>query len=221
MAHYIPYIRVSTVKQKRTGLGLEDQDLMIKRFLRPGDTVSEPFIEIESGKNNNRVELNKAINETKVSGGRLLVAKLDRLSRDLEFICHLQNTEVRFTVCDMPEANEISIHFMGAFAQWERKKISERTTAALGVIKRSGRKLGVRGKQNFSQEGRLLGSQNMRKKALEDIRNVQAYGLAKALRKSNMTYVSIADELNSSQYVTTKGNNFTEAAVKNLFKLYK
>lgn len=143
MTDYVAYMRVSTAKQGRSGLGLEAQQAAITAFLREGDRLLSPaYVETESGKQNNRPELAKALNRCKLTGATLLVAKLDRLSRNVAFIATLQDAGVRFVAADMPEANELTIHIMAAMAQHERKAISRRTREALAAAKARGTKLG-------------------------------------------------------------------------------
>ena len=143
MTDYVAYMRVSTAKQGRSGLGLEAQRATIDGFLRPDDRLlSPPYIETESGKDDNRPELAKALNRCKLTGATLLVAKLDRLSRNVAFIATLQDAGVRFIAADMPEATELTIHVMSAMAQHERKTISKRTKEALAAAKARGTKLG-------------------------------------------------------------------------------
>ncbi len=143
MTEYIAYARVSTAKQGRSGLGLEAQQAAINAFLRDDDTLLTPvYVEIEGGKRDARPELAKALNRCKLTGATLLVAKLDRLSRNVAFIATLQEAGTRFVAADMPEANELTIHVMAAMAQYERKAISRRTKDALAAAKARGTKLG-------------------------------------------------------------------------------
>lgn len=143
MTDYIAYARVSTAKQGRSGLGLEAQQAAINAFLRDDDTLLTPvYVEIEGGKRDDRPELAKALNRCKLTGATLLVAKLDRLSRNVAFIATLQEAGTRFVAADMPEANELTIHVMAAMAQYERKAISRRTKDALAAAKARGTKLG-------------------------------------------------------------------------------
>lgn len=143
MTDYVAYMRVSTAQQGRSGLGLEAQRAAITGFLRPDDRLISPeFVETESGKHDNRPELAKALNRCKLTGATLLVAKLDRLSRNVAFIATLQDAGVQFIAADMPEANELTIHVMAAMAQHERKAISKRTKEALAAAKARGKALG-------------------------------------------------------------------------------
>lgn len=140
---YVAYFRVSTQRQGTSGLGLEAQRTTVQQYLaqRGGVLLSE-YTEIESGSNNNRPELTKALAQTKSVAGTLLIAKLDRLGRNVAFIANLMESEVKFVACDMPEANELTLHIIAAMAQYERKMISQRTKEALAAAKRRGVQLG-------------------------------------------------------------------------------
>lgn len=142
MAKYVAYVRVSTGKQASSGLGLEAQRAAIKAFLKPGDQLLHTYVEIESGKTNDRPELAKALNHTKLAVAQLLVAKLDRLSRAVSFIAQLMDSKVDFVACDQPSATPLTIHIYAAMAEHERNMISERTKAALKAAKDRGVTLG-------------------------------------------------------------------------------
>jgi DNA invertase Pin-like site-specific DNA recombinase len=133
---YVAYYRVSTTKQGQSGLGLEAQRNTVLNYIGNNELVGE-FTEIESGKSNNRTELNNALDLAKKEQATLVIAKLDRLSRNLTFISTLMDNKVKFVAVDMPEANEFTIHIFAALAQQERKMISERTKNALAVIKQT------------------------------------------------------------------------------------
>ena len=140
---YVAYYRVSTLKQGQSGLGLEAQERAVQEFLThySGDVVAA-FQEVESGKNDNRPELKKAADYCELANATLLVAKLDRLSRDLHFITSLQKRGIQFKLADMPEIDNLTIHILAAMAEHEAKMISQRTRAALQVAKSQGVKLG-------------------------------------------------------------------------------
>ena len=142
MAKYIAYLRVSTAKQGSSGLGLEAQQAAIKSFLKEGDKVVATFKEVESGKDDARPQLAKALREVELTGAKLLVAKLDRLSRAVSFISCLMDSKVDFVACDQPDATPFSIHIYAAVAEHERNMISQRTKAALQAAKERGVKLG-------------------------------------------------------------------------------
>lgn len=143
MTDYVAYARVSTAKQGRSGLGLEAQEAAIQAFIKDGDRLLAPiYIEVESGKHSDRPELAKALKRAKLTGSTLLVAKLDRLSRNVAFISQLMEAKVDFIACDQPSATPFTIHIYAALAENERKMISERTKAALQAAKERGTKLG-------------------------------------------------------------------------------
>lgn len=139
----INYYRVSTAKQGRSGLGLDAQRAAIESFCASrGCKPLGEYTEQESGKRDDRPELTKALHHAKVTGATLLIAKLDRLSRNLAFLATLQDAGTKFVAADMPEANELTIHIMAVMAQAERKAISKRTKEALAAAKARGTKLG-------------------------------------------------------------------------------
>jgi DNA invertase Pin-like site-specific DNA recombinase len=157
---FVAYRRVSTLKQGASGLGLEAQQQTIKQYLSGGNwQLLAEFTEVESGKHNNRPELAKALKHCKLTGATLLVAKLDRLSRDIHFITSLEKAGVDFTVCDFPSANKFTIHIFAALAQYERELISQRTSLALAALKAKGRVLGRPDNLNAVEacRGRVMG----------------------------------------------------------------
>ncbi len=138
----ITYYRVSTDRQGKSGLGLEAQQDSVKRFISDKYNVLNSYIEIESGKNNHRPELHKAVEECKKNKAVLIIAKLDRLSRNVAFISSLMDAGIEFIAVDNPQANKLMIHILAAFAEHEREQISIRTKDALKAAKQRGVKLG-------------------------------------------------------------------------------
>ena len=135
---FVAYERVSTKRQGTSGLGLEAQrkaidDLAVSR----GAEVIARFTEVESGKRADRPELAKALHLAKVTGATLLIAKLDRLSRNAAFLLTLRDSGVRFVAADMPEANDLTVGIMALVAEQEREAISRRTREALAATKAS------------------------------------------------------------------------------------
>ena len=136
---FVSYLRVSTKRQGRSGLGLEAQRKAVADFLNGGRwTLAAEFVEVESGKRDDRPQLAAALEACKLYGATLVIAKLDRLSRDAHFLLGLQKAGVKFVAADMPEANELTIGIMAVVAQAERKMISARTKAALAAAKARG-----------------------------------------------------------------------------------
>ncbi len=142
MTSYVAYYRVSTDRQGRSGLGLAAQQEAVRRFLRNDDRQLQSFTEVESGKNDARPQLAAAMDTCRRSGAVLLIAKLDRLSRDVAFIAALMKSDVRFIAADMPDADAFRLHIEAAIAEEERRRISGRTKAALNAAKARGVKLG-------------------------------------------------------------------------------
>ena len=139
----VAYERVSTARQGASGLGLEAQRKNIEVFAASrGVEVLARFTEVESGKRADRPELLKALHLAKVTGATLVIAKLDRLSRNAAFLLALRDSGVRFVAVDMPEANDLTVGIMALVAQAEREAISRRTKEALAVAKARGVKLG-------------------------------------------------------------------------------
>jgi DNA invertase Pin-like site-specific DNA recombinase len=140
---FVSYLRVSTARQGKSGLGLEAQRKAVEDFLNGGNwQVAKEFVEVESGKKADRPELAKAFQACRLFGAKLVIAKLDRLSRDAHFLLGLEKAGVDFVAADMPQANRLTVGIMAMVADEERRMISARTKAALAVAKRRGKKLG-------------------------------------------------------------------------------
>jgi len=151
---FIAYFRVSTQKQGASGLGLDAQKEAVGRFLNSGkwELVAE-YQEVETGKGCDalakRPQLKAALAACRKEGATLIIAKLDRLARNVHFVSGLMESKVKFVACDMPEANELTIHIMAAFAEHEAKRISQRTKDALAIAKSRGIVLGKAGAANL------------------------------------------------------------------------
>src|SRR6516164_2072439 len=143
MAVLVGYLRVSTKGQRESGLGLEAQQAAIERYARQhGAKIAALYTEVESGKLADRPELAKALAHAKRSNAALVVAKLDRLSRNVEFLARVMNAGTEFVACDYPAANRLTLHIMAAVAENEAKAISDRTRTALQAAKARGTLLG-------------------------------------------------------------------------------
>lgn len=142
MNPFIAYYRVSTDRQGVSGLGLEAQRSAVNHYVSAGVLLSE-YTEIESGKQHqNRPQLHEALHECRRRGATLVIAKLDRLGRNVAFISALMESGTDFVCCDNPHANRLMLHMLAAFAEHEREQISQRTKAALAAAKARGAKLG-------------------------------------------------------------------------------
>jgi DNA invertase Pin-like site-specific DNA recombinase len=140
---FVSYLRVSTARQGRSGLGLEAQRKAVDDFLNGGNwRVIQEFVEVETGKKADRPELMKAFLACRLYGAKLVIAKLDRLSRDAHFLLGLEKAGVDFVAADMPQANRLTVGIMAMVADEERRMISARTKAALAQAKKRGTQLG-------------------------------------------------------------------------------
>lgn len=210
---YVAYYRVSTKKQGASGLGLDAQKMQVQSFTKNcTDCILAEFTEVESGKKDDRGELQKAIETAKAAGATLLIAKLDRLSRNAGFIFALRDSGVNFVCADMPEANTLTIGIFAVMAQHERELISSRTKAGLQAAKARGKKLGK--PANLTDAARAKAEAVRVKKARNG--NAQALELIGLYRKNGLTFRQIVDKLNAGGYKTNRGNNWAVSSVKML-----
>jgi DNA invertase Pin-like site-specific DNA recombinase len=155
---FVSYLRVSTARQGRSGLGIEAQRQAVEDFLNGGNwKLVKEFVEVESGKRADRPQLEKAFQLCRLTGAKLVIAKLDRLSRDAHFLLGLEKAGVDFVAADMPQANRLTVGIMAVMAEDERRRISERTKAALAAAKRRGVKLGGDRGARLTAKQRALG----------------------------------------------------------------
>ncbi len=212
---YISYYRVSTKNQGNSGLGLNSQKTDVIRFLKNGGELIADFQDIESGKCDTRPNLLKAIDECKKQNAILLIAKLDRLSRNASFIFTLRDAKIDFVCCDMPNANSVTIGIMAVLAQDERERISHRTKSALAELKKKGVKLGS--PQNLTEDARLKGLSVRKQKAKSNENNRRATILIMNLKTQNLSFNQIALKLNEYDYKTSSGCLFSATQVQRLF----
>ena len=210
---YVPYYRVSTVGKGKSGLGLSAQREIVNRFVKTGDQLLPEFVEIESGKRADRPQLAAAIAHAKQHGARLLIAKLDRLSRNVSFIFSLRNSEVDFVACDIPDANTLTVGIMAVLAQHERELIGQRTKAALAAKKAQGHKLGM---PNITPAVTQRGLEVRQHNARTNQANRQAAELIRLYRLAGLTYQAIAQQLNGMGYRTRRGKEFFAISVQRL-----
>jgi DNA invertase Pin-like site-specific DNA recombinase len=211
MAKYVAYLRVSTAKQGSSGLGLEAQEAAIKSFLQEGDRVLATFVEVESGKGDDRPELAKALREVELTGAKLLVAKLDRLSRAVSFISRLMDSKVDFVACDQPAATPFSIHIYAAVAEHERNLISQRTKAALKAAKERGVRLGGYRKGPKVDQARGVVANQERARSF----NLRILPAIRELQMGGVTGLSeLARRLNERGVPTSRGGQWNATQVR-------
>jgi DNA invertase Pin-like site-specific DNA recombinase len=202
---FITYYRVSTQRQGASGLGMDAQREAVRQFLNGGawDVVGE-FVEVESGRKTDeqRPELAKALAECKRHGAVLLVAKLDRLARSVHFVSGLMRAGVKFVAVDLPEATDLTIHVMAAFAEHEAKRISQRTKDALAAAKAKGVPLGVAGPANLRRN--IEQRQQEAKNFADKLR-----GLISGMRARGLTQRAMVAELNALGIKAAKGGEWT------------
>jgi DNA invertase Pin-like site-specific DNA recombinase len=215
----VAYERVSTARQGRSGLGLAAQRDAIDAFAATRDAaVIDRFTEVESGRRNDRPELDKALNLARLTGATLVIAKLDRLSRTAAFLLTLQASGVRFLAVDMPEANDLTVGIMALVAQQEREAISRRTKEALAAARARGVKLGnPNGAAALRRAGK--GAVALRK-AVTANADAFAADLAPVLEtirsEGHTTLRAIAAELNKRGIRTRRGGKWHVSNVRNL-----
>lgn len=220
VSRYVSYIRVSTDRQGISGLGLDAQRKSIAEYLARQAGALEPvaeFVEVESGKSAaNRPELLKAIKRCRLQGATLLVAKLDRLSRDLWFITTIQKFGVKFICADNPEINDLTLHILGAMAQHERQLISDRTRAALISAKARGVKLGNPNLLAVRNTDTSAAREAAKKKADQFAREVLPL-LESAIASGVKSLSALARLLNEQGIETQRKSKWTPMGVKRVF----
>ena len=216
--NFVAYYRVSTEKQGRSGLGLEAQRAAVESYLNGGDwrMVAE-FVEVESGKrSDNRPQLEAAMIAARIRNACLIIAKLDRLSRDAHFLLGLQKSGVDFICADMPTANKMTVGILAIVAQHEREQISARTKAALAAAKARGQKLGG---DPASLKNRDVGSKrgNEAKAAKAAARVLDLRPQIEDIRASGQTSLrQIAAGLNGRGIVAPRGGEWSATQVRTL-----
>ena len=210
---YVAYYRVSTQRQGRSGLGLEAQQRAVREHLNGGSWLLVAEItEVESGKRADRPKLNEALKQCRVHGATLIIAKLDRLARNVAFVSALMDAGVDFEAVDFPQANRLTIHIMAAVAEHEAKAISDRTRAALASAKRRGVKLGGvrKGHKPFTAKARAMGPKVRAARAQE--RAADLAPIIAELRASGVTTLhTIAAALNVRGIPTASGSGTWQA----------
>jgi DNA invertase Pin-like site-specific DNA recombinase len=213
---FISYLRVSTARQGRSGLGLEAQRKSVEDYLNGGNwQLVKEFVEIESGKNANRPQLEKAFRLCRLLGAKLIIAKLDRLSRDIHFLTGLEKAGIDFVCADNPTATKLTIHVLAAVAQHEREQISQRTRDALAAAKRKGVKLGGFRGHVFTAKEHKLAAEARQAKAL--IRAADVMPIVKELQAAGFESLrAIAEGLDERGIPAARGGKWSAVQVARL-----
>lgn len=221
MRKYVAYFRVSTLEQGRSGLGLESQKTMVENFVysNKGNLIGN-FTEIETGTSKRkRTEIYNAIDFAKKNDAVLVIAKIDRLARNVFFVSSLMEAGVEFIACDLPQATNFTIHLYAALGEMEAKLISERTKSALAEKKKQGFKLGT--PANLTYEAKLKGVEATKEKAKNNPNNIQATKLTIEYRAQGKSYDWIAERLNELKVFSSQGKFHNSTSVHRLFKRYQ
>lgn len=223
-AKIVAYFRVSTRKQGDSGLGLEGQEAAVRYFAQQkGARILASYTEVESGKLAERRELNKALAHARRSKAILVVAKLDRLARNVAFLSALMDSGVEFVACDNPHANRLTIHILAAVAEDEARRISERTKAALAAYKARGGKLGASRPEcrTLTDEARKRGAQRAgavakenAAKAYQDIEQLLA-----ELLGGGLSLRTIARKMTELGHTTRRGRCWNHVQIQRILKL--
>lgn len=200
---YVAYYRVSTTGQGKSGLGLAAQQRRVGEYLQSSDHLIAEFCDIQSGRDDNRAELQRALALSKRENAKLVIARLDRFSRRVSFIAQIMEQGIGLVCAEMPHASDFQLHIFAALAQEERRLISERTKAALAEAKRRGVILGSNGK--------YLAAKN--RKAADEFAATLTTNLDADLL--GQSYSEIARQLNERGLVTRSGRRFYPQTVKN------
>ena len=206
---FVAYYRVSTRQQGQSGLGLEAQQDAVIRFIDQQGALVTSFQEIESGKKKDRPALLEALRACRKHKATLIVAKLDRLARNVAFISSLMEAGVDFVAVDNPNANKLTLHILAAMAEYERELISERTKDGLKRAKARGVRLGAPDPSKASQEGvRVIKrlSQQFSENVLPIIQDIRSAGIT--------SYRGIARALNARGVPTARGGDWYQGTVK-------
>ena len=217
---YVSYLRQSTKKQSLSNLGIEAQREIIQKHLGQIQPIAE-FVETESGKKTDRPKLAEALELCRKTKSTLIVAKLDRLSRNVAFTSKLLESDVEIKFCDFPEANRLVLHIIASIAEYEAGLISTRTKQALKAKKARGVRLG-KPENLVNNLGKAITKSNStnRQKALDNDNNRRAIAMLKVMATQDLSLSEMARRLNEEGFVTSQGKQFTAWQVSVLLKRY-
>jgi DNA invertase Pin-like site-specific DNA recombinase len=214
---FVAYYRVSTAKQGTSGLGLEAQEHAVLEYLNGGQwKLIQKFVEVESGRHNDRPELASALALCRIHNATLIIAKLDRLARNVNFISNLMESGVEFVAVDFPQANRLTVHILAAVAEHEAEMVSARTRAALAAAKARGVKLGGnRGKLTPQLAVSAAKASALVRKAKAQKRNTDLLPVIEAARVTGMcTLRAIAAFLNEQSIPAPRSGRWCANSVR-------
>jgi DNA invertase Pin-like site-specific DNA recombinase len=201
---FVAYFRVSTGQQGRSGLGLDAQrEAVLRHLAGVGGQLHAEFTEIESGRRNDRPQLAAAIAAAKKAKATLIIAKLDRLARNVHFISGLMESGVDFIAADNPHANRLMVHLLAAFAEHEREQISQGTRDALAAAKARGVRLGRNGADSLAPRYRDESAERAR----------QLAPILTELKRAGLSARQVATQLTARGIPTPKGGTWHAASV--------
>ena len=218
--NYVSYLRQSTKKQSLSNLGIEAQREIIQKYLGQIKPIAE-FVETESGKKTDRPKLTEALELCRKTKSTLIVAKLDRLSRNVAFTSKLLESDVEIKFCDFPEANRLVLHIIASIAEYEAGLISTRTKQALKAKKARGVSLG-KPENLVNNLRKAISKSNLtnKQKALDNDNNRRAIAMLKVMANQALSLSEMARRLNEEGFVTSQGKQFTAWHVSVLLKRY-
>ena len=218
--NYVSYLRQSTKKQSLSNLGIEAQREIIQKYLGQIQPIAE-FVETESGKKTDRPKLTEALDLCRKTKSTLIVAKLDRLSRNVAFTSKLLESDVEIKFCDFPEANRLVLHIIASIAEYEAGLISTRTKQALKAKKARGVRLG-KPENLVNNLGKAISNSTLtnRQKALDNDNNRRAIAMLKVMANQDLSLSEMARRLNEEGFVTSQGKQFTAWQVSVLLQRY-
>lgn len=218
---YVAYLRQSTMKQQQSGLGIEAQREIIHNYIKDKTLIAE-YVETESGKKSDRPQLMEALALCRKTNSILIVAKLDRLSRNVAFTSRLLESDVEIVFCDFPQANRLILHIISSIAEYEANLISQRTRQSLQAKKNRGVKLGKASNLMSKHRQAIENScKTNRAKAENNPNNRRAIALLRTLIPQNLSLTEMTALLNEQGFVAPNGGKFQITQVKRLIDRIK
>lgn len=217
---YVAYLRVSTQRQGSSGLGLQAQQEIIRKYLNGNSPIAE-FIEVESGRKSDRPKLHEALELCKKKKATLIVAKMDRLSRNVSFTSQLLDSGIEIVFCDFPKANRLVLTIISAISEYEAGLIRQRTKAALQIKKEQGCQLGKPENLMRNLDRAIANSRKTnQEKALNNANNKRAVAFLRGLVNKSSNMSEMARILNAEGFLTSRGGSFSSKQVSLILERY-